>query len=603
MAQLPVWAIDVGEASIKAVKMRLRGGVPEVLEVDMVDLEQSLLDEESDEEDRNIVVRQALMDLAKRRNLGGTTIISSIPGRLTISKLVELPPTEKTKIPEMVKFEMQNVIPFPIEDIIWDYVVMPAAGPGSPMEVNLLATKKESVYAFLSNFQQAKINVDILQTAPLALYNLVKVDQFPDENVVVVDIGAQNTDLVIINDDRFWVRNVPKAGHRLTQAIEQQFSVSFHEAERLKVEASTPAQMKQVNEAVRPVLRDLVGELSRTIGFYKSQAKDANFDRILFLGNTIRVAGFKKFMTSTLPYKVDYFSVLRRIRVSKRIRLEAFKTNLPSFGIALGLGLQALGVAPNQVNLKPREHEQIKKQLMRRSLVAAAILLIVLASGLVRMGRTNQAKADNALIAQYDELKEIKLKRMEEVKLLEMEVKREARIEPFLDRKLAEQALLEINRAVDQFNRPEDNPAPRRAQMFVHTVDFQTVVDWERRARSKDAAKNGNKKIKCKIQIMIPGEQKATKAILENDIVSALKDSDLTQKSEDGDPIVTWDAEPQNPEEPFMSPLTDDPDQGNANLEPGTFQSKTGYFLWTVQWEIASTVKTHDQILAQDEAE
>ncbi len=52
----------------------------------------------------------------------------SVPGQRGLPRFVKLPPVESSKIPDLVKFEAKQQIPFPLEDVVWDFQQMPA-GP------------------------------------------------------------------------------------------------------------------------------------------------------------------------------------------------------------------------------------------------------------------------------------------------------------------------------------------------------------------------------------------------------------------------------------------------------------------------------------------
>ncbi len=379
-----VWGIDIGESAIKAVKMARVRDYLEIIRVDMIPIGPPGGAEESTV-DRETLLIAALEEFVRRHDPSDSRVIASIQGRNTFCKLITLPPVEPKRIPEIVRFEVKQQIPFRIEDIVWDYVQCKKDyAPGEEIEVNLVAIRKEIVENFVETFAQAGIRLDGLQATPLALYNLVKYELAPEGNVVVIDVGARLTDLVIVEGERFWPRTLGIAGKHITKALEDKFEIPPAEAESLKLSAADSKHYQKIFGVVRPVLKDLVTEIHRTIGYYKSLSKDVTFDKVIFLGNGTKLAGFEKFFGENLPYRIEVVQGLKNIRVSRRLNLKALKGYLPGFGVAIGLAIHGLREGRLRVNLLP---DEISGKMRPGKIIAmaAALLFILLAlpTGLV----------------------------------------------------------------------------------------------------------------------------------------------------------------------------------------------------------------------------
>ncbi len=111
----------------------------------------------------------------------GDRVAISVSGQSGLARFIKLPPVEAKKIPDIVRYEARQQIPFDLNDVIWDYQRM---GGGSEeegfaleTEIGLFAMKRDAVFRALEPFQQAGIEVDIVQLTPLALYNYVLFDQ------------------------------------------------------------------------------------------------------------------------------------------------------------------------------------------------------------------------------------------------------------------------------------------------------------------------------------------------------------------------------------------------------------------------------------------
>ena len=91
---------------------------------------------------------------------------------------------EVKKIADIVRYEARQQIPFDLADVVWDYQMMPGSmveqGYAMESEVGLFAMKREQAFRQLAPFDEADIEVDVVQLAPLSLYNMVAFDRLQD---------------------------------------------------------------------------------------------------------------------------------------------------------------------------------------------------------------------------------------------------------------------------------------------------------------------------------------------------------------------------------------------------------------------------------------
>ncbi|MBI4616862.1 MAG: type IV pilus assembly protein PilM [Planctomycetes bacterium] len=389
------WGIDIGSSAVKAVKLsRTKTGV-EITGLDLIELEVKA--QESEEAKRDEQVREALTILKSRNKFKNEPIWVSIPGQGTYNRTISLPPVEKKRIKEIVKYEAQQQIPFPIEEVIWDY--HPIGGEeetGAELEVSLFAVKREIINNFMATMRACDLNVEGIQIAPIALYNFVRYDVNPQEPTVVIDIGADNSDLVVVDGERLWMRSLQIAGSEITKELQKKFQIPFEEAEKLKIKAKKSKQAKKIFNIIRPILKDMVNEVHRSVGYYKSLAKSVKFEKMLFLGNSTKLMGFKRFFSQNLQYQVDVFAGIQRIHVSNKVNVNLLNQNVTTFGVAIGLALQGQGLAVNNIRLIPQEirkkQEVVKKKPWFAG-VAVVFGLMVAAVGVMNFLRLSSAEA------------------------------------------------------------------------------------------------------------------------------------------------------------------------------------------------------------------
>ena len=370
MARSPfTWGIDIGKCGLKALRGRLAPGEPRKFVAEGFDYIEYPMLLSQPEADATELVRAALEEFTKRNDLRGDRVAISVPGQMGLSKFIKLPPIEAKKIPDIVKYEARQQIPFPMEQVVWDWQRlaggMEEGGFVLDAEVALFAMKREQVYKALAPLDAAGVAVDVLQLAPIALANMVLFDQPPpppsDElgppppSTVVVSIGVDTTDIVITNGLRIWQRSMPIGGSSFTKALVKDLKLTFAKAEHLKRNAVRAEDPKAVFKAMRPVFNEFTAELQRSLNYFTGADRTATIGKVLLLGNAARLRGLSDFVAQQLKIDVQRPEKFDSLEGDAVLTAPAFKENRLAFGTAYGLALQAAGGGQMNTNLMPRE--------------------------------------------------------------------------------------------------------------------------------------------------------------------------------------------------------------------------------------------------------
>lgn len=403
MATRVAWGIDIGAASLKAVKLRRTGDEVEIEALDFVDYGPAA-------PGTGPSTRQTdgMAELIGRTDIRRQITALALPGQTALSRFIKLPPVEPAKVREMVGYEAQQQIPYDISEVNWGFHEVSRVG--EEVEVGIFAVKRDLVVGHLSEHQALGVRPGVLTLTTLALYNLLRYDSPPADPTILLDIGSEHTDLVVIDGSRYWLRNLTLAGNDLTKAIAEKMKLSFDEAEKKKRNAGKDPQKNQILAALAPVLQDLISQVQRSIQYYKQQSQGTQIKKLMLLGDGSRIEGLDGYLQKNLGFKVDRFSRLQRITLGPDADQETLARHLPSFGVALGLGLQGVGLAENDVNLLPRE-ALVKAEIQKKQplLISAVALLYLAVFGLYFL--KSQRLSDIAATmeqAQTDEVQELR---------------------------------------------------------------------------------------------------------------------------------------------------------------------------------------------------
>ena len=349
------WGIDIGNRALKAVKLVREGDRLRVDDVEVIEHEQIL---SSAGDNKESLIQAALASFAQRHSTKGSIVGISVSGQSSFARFIKLPPVEPKKIPEIVKFEAIQQIPFPLEDVEWGYQLF--QDPESPdVEVGIFALRKELVNAHIKQFTDMEMNVQVVQMGPLAVYNGMQYDQrLNDGTTLIVDCGAENTDLIIADGETVWLRTISIGGNNFTESLTKSFKLNFPKAEELKRNAATSKYQRQIFQAMRPVFADLVSEIQRSIGFYGTVHRDSRIKRIIALGSTFRLPTLQKYLQQNLQVDVDRIDGFSGGAPADGRLGALLNENVVSLGTAYGLAVQAMGESKITSSLLP---EPIRK--------------------------------------------------------------------------------------------------------------------------------------------------------------------------------------------------------------------------------------------------
>src|SRR5579871_5034931 len=214
-----VWGIDLGQCALKAVRVENHEGQLTATAFDYVEHPKILSQPDADPD---ALTREALEKFLSRNTLRGDMVAISVPGQSGLARFVKLPPVEEKKINDIVRFEAKQQIPFNLDEVVWDYQKIGSGivtdGFAMETEIGLFAMKRDMIGRYLQHFKDVKVEVHVVQMAPLALCNFVAYDLLlkgaPGEEpppaegeeaappsktkncVVALDIGADSSNLI-----------------------------------------------------------------------------------------------------------------------------------------------------------------------------------------------------------------------------------------------------------------------------------------------------------------------------------------------------------------------------------------------------------------------
>lgn len=339
-------------------------------------------------------MRVALMELCDKLKLKGKPVWYAIAGHVVFTRFVKLPPFEDDKADQIVEFEARQNVPFPINEVIWDYEFIGLKG-GTEREVALVAIKADALNDINDQIESNGVKVAGVDLAPLAAFNAFRYS-YPDveEPTLLIDLGSKSTNLIFIEGDRVFTRNILVGGCTVTGNIAKELTVNFGEAEDLKrtkgyvapggaYEPHEDESVDAISKIMRNTLSRLHGEIVRTINYYRSQQGGNPPRRIFLCGGGAQTAMITEFFSEKFNLPVEVFNPLRGVTLDSRLDGAWTEGNAPGMAELVGLALRHGGSVPVEVELVPDSVAHARDSARRAPylVMATACLFAVLGLG------------------------------------------------------------------------------------------------------------------------------------------------------------------------------------------------------------------------------
>jgi type IV pilus assembly protein PilM len=336
---------DVGSSSIKIVELKpLKNGEFQLLHAAIANLSPEAIVDGAIM-DSSLVV-EALSRLIADNNIRNPGFGGSLSGHSVIIKKIQLPSMTDAELAESIQWEAEQYIPFDINDVNLDYVVL-ESGAGDTMDVLLVAVKKDRIADYTSVIVQAGKDPVLVDVDVFALQNAFESNYSSEnETTALVNIGASVMNINVLHQGTsiFW-RDVAFGGNQYTEAIQRELNLPREEAERLKLgDQVGQHSVQQLMGVVNSVSEDLAAELQKTIDFFVATSSVDRLDRVVLAGGGAQVLNLDEVLKERFQVDVEVLNPFRNIRYSESdFDPEWINRHAPAMSVAVGLAIRTVG--------------------------------------------------------------------------------------------------------------------------------------------------------------------------------------------------------------------------------------------------------------------
>ncbi len=227
--------------------------------------------------------------------------IISIPTNLTYSRSVSLPKAAIKKLSDAIALEASQYIPVALSELNLSYEVLSETDDN--IEVLMSAAPKVIIENVVNACNEVGITPLIIQPSINSVARLITMTEQGHLPTVIVDIGAADTDLAILNDRIRANASVQIGSNTLTYAISEKMGVTLENAHQLKVlhGLSYGTKQKKILEAVNEPLSQVVNEIHKIIRYYNERIDaSTRIEQIIIVGSGSDIPGLGEYFTDKL---------------------------------------------------------------------------------------------------------------------------------------------------------------------------------------------------------------------------------------------------------------------------------------------------------------
>src|SRR5262249_31473047 len=126
--------------------------------------------EPTSEEMRRAQIAAALREMMSELHIKHGAVNYALPAQSVFARFVKLPSLEQEKLEKVIAFEAQQNVPFPIDDVVWDYQLV-GGGLDEETQVVLVAIKIDLLDEINGGVEEAGLGTSPIDVSPMALYN------------------------------------------------------------------------------------------------------------------------------------------------------------------------------------------------------------------------------------------------------------------------------------------------------------------------------------------------------------------------------------------------------------------------------------------------
>jgi len=337
------FGIDIGNHTIKVAEVKYSGSNVELEKIGSIDTPYGVVG--SEDENALGKLADAIKEIKEATNITTKKFIAALPESVIFSRVIELPKTEEGKIEETIYWEANQYMPIPVEKVQLDWLpIQEKQSEGNViMQILLVAAPKKIIKQYQDLASKTGLELIALETETVATSRLITYKNKFDTPVLVLDFGANGTDMSVIKGNSLiFAQSLGTGSDALTKAIANDYGISIQQAEKYKIAYGLLENQGdgKIARSLTPVMEIIINELNKTINYFKEHLEESTPGEIYLVGDGAKLLGLPEFLSKRINIPCKLYDPIQHIKVPGKLEKELKQLSMVGFVVALGLAMK-----------------------------------------------------------------------------------------------------------------------------------------------------------------------------------------------------------------------------------------------------------------------
>ncbi len=309
----------------------------------------SMKDGEENEYDESLL--EDLRSFIEEKKISPEETVICIPRNVIMLQFVDLPSPDVASLPNILKYELDRLVPMNPEDIYYDFKIIGKKQENS-FKVLLVAIPKKVAEYYVGLFKRVGLPPTAINVSTFASYNSAHFFHYDlSKPLALIDVSAKDFELIFVEDNNI------RFSRSIKITNEEWGKCFFNGREFIKDDGKAIEELSEV----------ILQNLNRSEGIVNERDNGRPMERILLTGGGQSDQVLLNYITQGSDLEVESVTPSK-----KSIEIKGDMDGTNSLASAIGLGLGELRKNPFKINLIPQSMRAKRK---RSHIVLTFVLL------------------------------------------------------------------------------------------------------------------------------------------------------------------------------------------------------------------------------------
>lgn len=347
----PAFGLDISDFSVKF--MKLQHSVTDAISVaafgEVQISEGVVVGGEIKKENELISLLKNQLVTGDGRRFSDRFVVATLPEEKSFVHLIQLPKMKPEDAGKAARWELEGIVPLPIEELYFDYAILPTTEAIDHIDLLVTAFPKALVTSYARVLEGAGFVPTALELESQAISRALWDGE--EGAFIFVDLGATRTSSMIVADGSLiFTLSIPFGGRDFDRAVAERLGVSIGEARDMKItHGLVKTKGSAAREALMPLVSALADELKKQLVFYREHSAHrhsmpGDISAIVLSGGDANLIGLTNYLSLTLGKEVRLGNPLARLLQQKKFLPPFPRRESLKYTTAIGSALRGIGL-------------------------------------------------------------------------------------------------------------------------------------------------------------------------------------------------------------------------------------------------------------------